>query len=222
MKTSEPARGTTVMPGLKQAMDPRVPALPGTGQAGDELSPAVRARLVKLWCPWERLVALFALSRRERKKVRPQEYELVYSRLLEECEQLAGEQPQGQMLCRQMVDLVRPWLSCESFAQANEEILADLLDRCRAMSTRLGVKDDRGRLWRGLLWGFLVIVAATAAGLLLLFGREIWWSGWNWVRAQGVALPTHRIDFGAFTPWIIPVALGVLVVMYLVSRTRRY
>ena len=92
-----------------------------------------------LWRRWTRIVGLFARRQRARRFVDPQKYDALHKDLVDACSSLAGMVDEtDRMYLQGLEQLVLPWVSTQSFRQADRDILADLFNRCRQVDRDLG------------------------------------------------------------------------------------
>lgn len=180
----------------------------------------VSTRLRELWDRWSSIVTLFARRHASRKWVSLQQYEKLHAELLGECRKQAEENEELRDFCHYLVDLIQPWLTCQTFTQADREILADLLARCEEITECIHAR-SWWKTWRRRL-KLLLIVGGPA--FLLLVGIIVWVnfrqpiSDWlmrasNWIRVSLNQFDmTYRLILGGL--------VSVIVVMFLLSRMR--
>lgn len=130
-----------------------------------------RLALVASWRRWLAIVELFALRRPARRRVDRHEYRVLHKELLERCRSLAESANEVEAsFYRYLESLAQPWLSPAVFARADQEILLDLLVRCRQADLQLG-----GRSWARSIagwvipaigWSALFVVVLVALGAL--------------------------------------------------------
>jgi hypothetical protein len=136
-----------------------------------------------LWQRWTGVVALFANRAPGRRRLDPAEYERLYRELLRACEAAAeSADPRSTAWLADLQHLVRPWLSSTALQQADQELLTDLLARCRRVEEQLGGRGCLGPLARLLAWlglGCLLTLALVlAARWLRETAAEAALSGW--------------------------------------------
>ena len=92
------------------------------------------------WRRWTEVIALIAREKSSRRRVDPQAYEALYRRLIAACREFArSENGATEGDYERLEAVVRPWLNTKVLAQADREILAHLLHRCRRIEHELGV-----------------------------------------------------------------------------------
>jgi serine/threonine protein kinase len=95
------------------------------------------AELKSQWRAWTAIVELFAL-RRTRRRVDPNDYELLHNQLIRTCRSRAeASDATSRPLYESLETLARPWLTLGSLVRLDREILFDLLIRCRQAELRL-------------------------------------------------------------------------------------
>ena len=97
------------------------------------------AALLVLWRRWTKVVAWFAGRDPGRLRLDPAEYEALHRALLAACRALAQKADPGRAFPLDgLQQLVQPWITAASLEQADGELLADLLARCRVIDLELG------------------------------------------------------------------------------------
>jgi hypothetical protein len=176
------------------------------------------ATLRHRWRRWTAVVEMFARRRRARRRVSPRQYQLLRDQLLAACRSLAAEGPDGGYY-RDLQNLVQPWLTCGALEQADGEILAGLLGRCRQVERELGGPAWVSAAGRWAAWGLVVLAAAAVPVLLVVaanavgmpLGEQVggWWR-----------LLDHAVRNASDAQrWVAVGFVAVLVGMYLASRT---
>lgn len=182
---------------------------------------AEQLALRRAWARWTDVVALFALRRAARRRINPQGYEALRQALLETCRRCAERDPgpDGELYERS-ASLVRPWLTLRSFAQADREILLDLLVRCQEVGRRLGAGRSRAGRPTGAPGMFAALGLGTVLGVFVLTSDLNMDQIRFWVRdlerLGGLAF-RRSSDVQKFT------VLGGLILLYAIyhaSRTR--
>ncbi len=134
-------------------------------------SPAgIRNDFLSDWRRFAGIVRLFALRRGQRYAVDPDEYHQLHAMLLKTCRALSkSEGPENGPFCKELEELLVPWVTLESLAQADEEIVWGLLCRCEQVERVLGGRPAKSFNWRriNLVWlglaGAAVVVVLMAA-----------------------------------------------------------
>jgi serine/threonine-protein kinase len=92
----------------------------------------IGSTLLEDWRSWTTVVESFVHGRGGRNWVDPHTFRLLRKRLVEACEAQAGAS-EGQLheFFQRLADLVKPWLSQETFMQSDKEILSSLLWYCQ-------------------------------------------------------------------------------------------
>jgi serine/threonine protein kinase len=105
--------------------------------AGGAEEPSEDAELKSQWRAWTAVIELFAL-RRTRRRVDPQDYELLHNQLIRACRSRAEASDEAKRpLYESLETLAQPWLTLGSLVRLDREILFDLLIRCRQAELRL-------------------------------------------------------------------------------------
>jgi hypothetical protein len=184
------------------------------------------AALGMLWRRWLDVVASFANRNPGRMGLDAVEYEALHSALVGACQALAAKADAGGRAWYDgVLQVVRPWLNVGSLAQADQELLADLLARCRIIDEEL-----TGCNWSKRLRRQRLLVALGAACFLLppLLVAVMYWSelpladfasgGWRWMRSLWRS--TGGLDFWFAGGGLLTMAF-VFWGLWAVSRPRR-
>jgi hypothetical protein len=180
---------------------------------------AGQAALRRRWCQWTALVE--RAGRRGACRVSPGEYQALRQELLLGCRSLAaGVAEADRPFYHDLEELVEPWLTPQSLEQADADILADLLARCRQAEQKLGGRSPGSTLFRRLAPLAVLVMLGTAVFLLIRTADSflfplLEWAGGGWRAALGVL---RRL--GNTQRLVIAVAAVVLVGMFVASRTR--
>jgi hypothetical protein len=119
---------------------------------------------VACWRRWVAIVELFALRRPARRRVDRHGYRILHKELLERCRSLAESANEVEAsFYRYLESLAQPWLSPAVFVRADQEILLDLLVRCRQADLQLG-----GRSWGRSIARWVIPAIAIPALLIVL------------------------------------------------------
>lgn len=133
-------------------------------------------------CQWVCIVELFAHRRPGRRQVDPREYAVLHKALIQKCRMLAESGNEVDIaFYRSIEDLVQPWLTPSVLARADQEILRDLLARCRQVEHRLGVRSwlRSVRHWAPRV---LVLSLVIAVGILMIRTGGSWHLVLDWLR----------------------------------------
>jgi hypothetical protein len=121
-----------------------------------------------LWRRWTDVVACFAGREPGRLHLDPVEYEALHRDLARACEALAeNADPKRAAWAAGLVLLVQPWITAGSLEQADGELLADVLARCRIIDRELGGRDWLRPL-RRVRWLTLLVLACLVVPPLLV------------------------------------------------------
>jgi hypothetical protein len=180
------------------------------------------AILAKNWRRWTAIVEDFARRRRGRHWVSPRAYHTLHLELLQVCHTLASAAENGHGdFYRELANIAQPWLTPRALAQAEHEILSDLLLLCRQVERKLA---QRAWVVAALQWvkrGSAVLGGAAVAALLAWGGAEIWrrvedpiqaWARLGWLAFK---------QTGEFHGMLIVGVIAIPVSMYLISRLAR-
>jgi hypothetical protein len=154
--------------------------------------------------------------------VDPVAYETLYGQLIDACRSLAdsadGEKPGDT---ESLEGLVRPWMNPRALAQADREILEDLLARCREVERELSGHRARSP-YLALIAKVSPLAVGMVGGLFLLRNPDVdlvpvigllrAWSDPIWLAARG---STDLQRLGVVAAAVIVVSIRV------VSRTAR-
>jgi hypothetical protein len=127
---------------------------------------------------WQRLtqiIRLFALRREQRYEVDPAKYHQMHESLLKTCRAAPEKEgPENWSFYSEVEDLLGPWVTLESLAQADDEIVWGLLCRCEQVERVLGARPARNVNWRriNLVWLGLAGVVVAVVVLLLTWGSD--------------------------------------------------
>lgn len=184
--------------------------------AGQEAEPGLVA-LRRCWRRWAAVVELYARRRRGRLRVDAEAYGRLHQGLLETCRK-AKARGERKELCENLESLAQPWLSPRVLAQADVEILQDLLLRVRQAEQELG-----GRR-RSRMPAWVAGAACVLAGAAVL---AVWAPSWPWQSALRQARALADAAWAAVKHSSVPqrtFAAGAavsLATIYLVARMSR-
>jgi hypothetical protein len=171
------------------------------------------AALVDCWRRWTAIVELFAFERPERKKVEEGSYRKLHAELLAQCHASADwDDNPHRALYQKLEYLARPWLNTETFERGEQEILSDLLQRCRQAEQELTGSKARSSMDRRLVWSLAVGLGVFAA-VWLMAGR--WLPFWEWIQGsvesiQVAARGLSRMQLGlVFAGLLVIVAIMI-------------
>jgi hypothetical protein len=171
---------------------------------------------------WIELVGGFARRTLSRRRMSERDYQRIHQDLLTSCRALANspDAPQRE-LGRRLEKLVGPWLTCGALEQANQQVLLDLLDRCRQAELDLGVRRLPLGVWRLALAGALA-AGTTALVAWLVVTNAIGW-GPAWSRLQSLAQPVWLFvrQLGAVPAVLAGGAVVVVIAVILVATAAR-
>src|SRR5262249_12028877 len=88
------------------------------------------APLSRAWRRWTDIVELFAQRRTARWSVQHESYRALHRELLENCECLPTDEVTEALLKEYLLELAQPWVTPQALADAEQEILAALAERC--------------------------------------------------------------------------------------------
>jgi hypothetical protein len=126
------------------------------------------------WRRWTEIVRCFALQKKRRYNVLPEEYHKLHGELLEYARRHAATaDAAGLELLRAVEEMVAPWVSPEALSRADREILLQLLGRCEEVKELL--EGGRGR--RSTRRRAMVALGAAVVlfGLVLMMGSQDFW-----------------------------------------------
>lgn len=152
----------------------------------------------------------------------PQKYAALHRELLQSCRALAdasGDEPKG--LYEAVEKLVRPWLRREALIQSKQDILLEVLKRCRQAERDLGGPSwwEVGRHW--LRTGTATLAGGTILGMLV-------WMTVRWRVALRTLFKGARFEIsmaldrlGTKERWMLAGAIAIVVVIVMLSRTAK-
>jgi hypothetical protein len=127
----------------------------------------IRDGFLSDWERYIRIVRLFALRRPERYEVDPEKYAQLHKRLLQTCRvPPEREGAEDGSFYRGVEGLLGPWVTLESLAQADDEVVWELLCRCEQVERVLGGRPARDGDWTRL--NLLAIGLAGGAAVVLV------------------------------------------------------
>jgi hypothetical protein len=95
-----------------------------------------------LWRRWTEIVAGFASREPGRFRLDPVEYEAFHRALLRACQDRAhASDAQRAAWLDSLEFLVEPWITAGSLEQADQELLTDVLARCRSIDREMNGRD---------------------------------------------------------------------------------
>jgi hypothetical protein len=152
----------------------------------------------------------------------PRTYAALHGEILQRCKALAAESGEEQKrLYEGVEDLVRPWLTLAALTQTKQDILLEVLQRCRRSERDLG-----GAPWLELSRPWLRPALATLAGgtvLAVLAWLTVRW--WLPLRStfKGARFQINSALERMSVPerWMIGGTIAIVVVMILLSRTAK-
>jgi hypothetical protein len=168
------------------------------------------------------VVELFVFRRPSRRRLDPQAYQALHRDLLEACRAEArAVDAQQRVFFEDLEELARPWLTLRVLQQADQEILFNLLDRCREAEWQL-----MGRAWiyRARGWARPVL-AGVAVMSLVLVGYLAWGSFGptlvDWLQDAWIMvwLAARRVSGSNW--WLVGGLVLVAGLIYVVSRAVR-
>lgn len=181
------------------------------------------AELRSLWQRWTRIVEMFARRQRARRRVDPEVYENLHRDILDCCASLSEMvDDEERLYLESLAQLALPWVTTQSFKQADRDILADLFNRCRAVDRELS-----GRLWSMPDWRkplrpllFLLSGAAIVAVMWTLAAPFFPHLSLHPAFPDAVTSFLERYHYG--NVFLVPSVVIIAVSSYMVSRTVRY
>src|SRR4051812_23375629 len=97
-----------------------------------------RAGLRPRWSRWTALLERYGRQRRAVTAADAREYRALHRELVAACVAAAAAGGPGCELYRRLEELARPWLSVRVLERTDDELLLDLLARCRQAEQQLG------------------------------------------------------------------------------------
>jgi hypothetical protein len=125
---------------------------------------------------WTKLIEPFARSRSARSRVDLGEFARLHHRITAQCRNLAStSDDDGRKLYEELEATVQPWLSPRVLAETDNDLLNQLLERCRRLECALGsrTKPRPVRRFPAPVLALLV-AAATVAGAFLSTIDGLW------------------------------------------------
>jgi hypothetical protein len=175
------------------------------------------------WSRWTQIVELFALRRSGRRRVDPQAYSDLRSRLMATCRALAESATDAERRAyyTALEETVRPWLNPNVIGRTDHEILSALLSRCHEVEQELTGR--RRTVWRGpsrslpVLFTFAGAVVFGLVWVLLEFGRPA-------LEAAYDAVDTAWFNITRLSSFYLLSAIAIIIIavaIYMASRTTR-
>lgn len=191
------------------------PDKPPTRRKAVRVDPALRQGLQQ----WTAIVRRFMRGRGAKLHIRQEAYRKLHDRLVEACRSQAGdaERAEDYRLFWKLGEMIRPWVTLESLAGANREVLADLLIRCEQAE-----QEFAGRKKGRRLVVLLLLLAVLVGGGAVLFYVNQTVAPVAETLQDGFAQVWERMRNTMGLPWWLLVG-GILVLffMWVVSRTAR-
>ena len=126
------------------------------------------------WRRWTGIVQLVASRQKKRYAVDPDEYHALHSGLLRLARASANW---GDAAPRPTVggleEILAPWVNLDSLVSADQEIVCNLLDRCRAVQGLLGGRLAARPNWKLAKFVLTAVVLVGAAVVLLAPGIDL-------------------------------------------------
>ena len=200
---------------------------PDTGAASAPLAPErLDPSLRPLWGRWRALLQTI-IKGSGPGRVNPETYRAVHTNLLLACRSAAeaAVTPERRAFYQELVSIVQPWLTLQTFARTESEMLRALLGRCRQAELEL----NEGKVpWTVRQFVGLVLLALSPIGLAVWY----WNSGRLWLPSLVRAFQWDSSKPSAHSAWdyvathpsllmgvIFP--LVIVVSIYLLVRTPR-
>jgi hypothetical protein len=167
---------------------------------------------------WIAIVKRCAYGRGARLRIRPETYKALHERLVEACRSQAGAaEPGTWRFFWKLGEMIRPWVTLESLAMANREILYDLLARCQHAQ-----RECEGRSWQfapgGRVLPILLVLGVVVVGWLVdRFVYPFWDRLDSWMNEVWFTV-NQTLDLQW---WVVGGAILALLLMFLVSRSAR-
>lgn len=179
------------------------------------------AQLRRLWREWLEMVKLFANRSRSRKQIQPEMYKAVHHHLLAQCRAMADQDGKLHNYYHYLTNLVSPWLSCDIFLQTDQEILVDLLFRCKEIEDDLRERRFFEIAMKLIKPVLIVLLIGFTAGMVFLTRDTIWLPLEEWVRENYFVVVRYANRMGTMEKWILVGALVFLIGMGIASYSRR-
>jgi hypothetical protein len=174
------------------------------------------------WGRWTDVVELFALRRPGRRHVEPARYLDLHRSLLASCRRLAESSPEAERpYYEALEDLARPWLTRRALTQADPEILASLLARCRSIARELGARRAGFAGPAGMRWIIMAAVFSVALFAIVLTSDLLMETMSAWSRDIATTLRLSVSRSSDVQKLTVVGALIVLYGIYSSSRTRQ-
>ena len=167
------------------------------------------------WRQWTEIVRLFAARCERRHAIDPNEYHALHTELLQSSHVRARQvDPTQEPLFRELEEVLAPWVTLDSLAWADREIVYKLLGRCQAIVCLLEGRPayDKRRRWitLALILGGILFLAAV---LFLTEGDP--WSAVlalrRWIRHRTLSLAglssSKRILLGGGTTVMVIITI---------------
>ena len=204
------------------AVSPAADAAKSAAAAPERLDPALRP----LWRRWSLLLQT-VIKGSGPARVNPETYRAVHMNLLLACRSAAESavSSERRAFYQELVSIVQPWLTLQTFARTESEMLQSLLERCRQAELEL----NEGKVpWTIRQFVGLVLLALSPIGLAVWY----WNSGRLWLPSLMRAFQWDSSKPSAHSAWdyvsthpsllmgvIFP--LVIVVSIYLLVRTPR-
>lgn len=177
-----------------------------------------RGEMRRCLARWREVVEGYARGRRGD----PGMYAGLHGELLLRCRALSEEcGEEHKALCEEVEKLVRPWLSSAALIQAKQDILLEMLQRCRQAERRLGRPSwlEVGRQW--LRPALATVMGGTVLGVLV-WATVRWWlplrSLFKGTRYE-IRIALERL--GTSERWMLGGAIAIVLAMVVLSRTAK-
>jgi hypothetical protein len=144
------------------------------------------ASLRRCWRRWTRIVELATRQRGARYHVDARAYANLHKELIQACRTLKATPDEAKRAFYDgLENLAQPWLTLNVLERSEQEILFDLLLRCRQAERELGGR--RGRYVARLcaVWGLALVAAVAAVVLVYGVANWGWFRNWQATRAWG-------------------------------------
>ena len=122
-----------------------------------------------LWQRWTEFVAGIAGDKKRRVRIDPTEYEALHRALLAACQaMITRAQADAHTWLRHLQQVVEPWMTASSLEQIDNELLQDILVRCRAVDREIGGHGWGATLLRRQRWHIALVVSCLVAPPLVV------------------------------------------------------
>jgi hypothetical protein len=182
-------------------------------------SPELTA-LRRHWRRWTQFVALQVRHQGAQVVAAAQEYQTLHQELMAACVAVGGAaEGTTREFYQRLENLARPWLTASALAQADHEILLNLLAHCRYVEKELGLGYWGRGVRRWVLAGVALLVVATAVVLLLGWAGK--WTGLPSLEGMRAHLQALAQRLQGTWWWVVAAVTALLLAIVVVWRSGR-